>query len=309
MNAPIIFFAYNRPVHTRKTLARLSRCLDAESSLLYIYCDGPKADSKPHELENIRKVREIVKSKKWCLESIIIERPINHGLEKSISEGISEVINKHGKAIIVEDDVLCGKYFLRFCNMALDEFEHNDRVMQISCFMYPHQQPLPNCFQTRTPFIWGWATWKRAWDHYIADSNYHLDKLKASGTLMEFNNHGSSNYSNMLERHAAGKLNSWAINWYASMFNQRGLSINPSRSLTRNIGMDGSGANYDFKVNKRQYKHINHNITLKEMDEGRIYHPAVEQVIEQSLSDWNTPNITEKILGKISQLKKKYFHH
>ena len=37
------------------------------------------------------------------------------------------------------------------------------------------------------------------------------------------------------------KINTWAIFWYATIFKQNGLCLNPTRTFVDNIGLDGSG--------------------------------------------------------------------
>jgi hypothetical protein len=49
------------------------------------------------------------------------------------------------------------------------------------------------------------------------------------------------NFWRQMKEFKAGKNNSWAIRWYASIFLKGGLSLNPSHSLVNNIGHDGTG--------------------------------------------------------------------
>jgi hypothetical protein len=45
----------------------------------------------------------------------------------------------------------------------------------------------------------------------------------------------------MLKAYLAGRNDSWAIRWHASMFLAGKLTLHPARSLVDNIGLDGSG--------------------------------------------------------------------
>ena len=111
--APIVLFVYNRPKHTRQTLEALAQNELASESVLYIYADGPKENANEEVISLISETREVVKSKKWCKEVQIIESNINKGLAESVILGITEVINKHEKVIVLEDDLIISPYFLK----------------------------------------------------------------------------------------------------------------------------------------------------------------------------------------------------
>ncbi len=129
--SPIILFVYNRPAHTRRTLEALSANNLAAKSLLYIFSDGPKENASSSELINIEATRNVIKSKKWCGEVVINEKRKNRGLVDSIIAGISDVTEAHGRAIVLEDDIITQPGFLQFMNDALVLYADQERVMQI----------------------------------------------------------------------------------------------------------------------------------------------------------------------------------
>ena len=110
--APIVLFVYNRPQHTLKTLEALMQNELAEMSELFIFCDGPKADATKQDQERINEVRELVKKKNWCKKVIIRESQVNKGLADSIVAGVTEIVNRYGKIIVLEDDIVTSKGFL-----------------------------------------------------------------------------------------------------------------------------------------------------------------------------------------------------
>ena len=57
--------------------------------------------------------------------------------KKNIISGISEVIESYGKAIIVEDDLVLGKYFLNYMNRALIHYENSSEIWHINGYSYP----------------------------------------------------------------------------------------------------------------------------------------------------------------------------
>ncbi len=237
--APIILFVYNRPKHTRRTLEALEKNLLAKDSLLYIISDAAKnADA----VEDVNQVRAIIREP-WDFQHItIIERQKNWGLAENVIDGVTKIINEHGKAIVLEDDLETSLYALMYFNDALHRYEHDEEVMEISGYMYPVEHPkrLPKSFFFRAANSWGWATWKRAWDHFNPDIDALTKHFKRKD-IRRFSIEGTENFWKQVMEFKAGKINSWAIRWYLSIFNQDGLVLYPRQSMIQNIGTDGSG--------------------------------------------------------------------
>src|SRR4051812_15045454 len=102
--APIALFVYNRPEHTRQTLEALSKNDLADQSILYVYADGPRDTATPDQHKAIREVRDLVVSKKWCKDVILYAFDSNRGLANSVINGVTEIVNRHGRVIVLEDD-------------------------------------------------------------------------------------------------------------------------------------------------------------------------------------------------------------
>ncbi|MEE9118606.1 MAG: glycosyltransferase, partial [Calditrichia bacterium] len=237
-NTPIAFFAYNRPEHTKKALESLSQCGGAVESELFIFCDGSK---KPEDEENVKAVRILVKSKKWCGKVNIIERDKNRGLANSIISGVTEIVNRYGRIIVLEDDLVLSPEFLNYMNDALEIYENEPRVMHIAGYTPPLKGNLPETLFYRLSTCWGWATWKRAWEKFEPDVNKLLARLKNKKIQSDFNINGSMNFYQTLRDNAKGRLKTWAIHWYASVFLSGGLCLHPGMSMVNNIGHDGTG--------------------------------------------------------------------
>ena len=113
--------------------------------------------------------------------------------------------------------------------------------MHIGAYMYElADKNLPQTFLWRAATSWGWATWGRAWNHFEDDVDVLLGQFNKQKTD-QFSINGTMNFWKQLTGFKAGKNNSWAIRWYASIFLKGGLTLNPSTSLIQNIGNDGSG--------------------------------------------------------------------
>jgi len=120
--APVILFVYNRPWHTRQTLEALKNNDLAEESILYIFSDGPKKNADQQDINKIQEVRCLIKEENWCGEVKIFESRENFGLADSVIRGVSKVINIHDRVIVLEDDIVVGKYFLTFINSGLEVY-------------------------------------------------------------------------------------------------------------------------------------------------------------------------------------------
>ena len=247
--SPVVLFVYNRPIHTLKTLESLKANYLSDKSSLYIYADGPKKDASPDELAKIEETRKNIKKNQWCKEVFIIESEKNKGLAESIVNGVTAVVNKHGQVIVLEDDLITSPYFLRYMNEALDFYKDESRVMHISGYMFPVKTKLPPTFFYNTASCWGWATWKRAWEHFEPNAQMLKNKIEKAGLVRKFNIEGTYGFMNQLERNVSGTAKTWAVKWYASIFLNNGLSLHPYPSLVNNIGHDGTGEHY-FKSNK-----------------------------------------------------------
>lgn len=239
---PIILFIYNRPNHTKQTLEALSNNTLASQSDLFIFADGPKNTASKEQLESIKQTRKVAASEKWCKTVTLIESETNKGLARSIIEGVTEIINKYGKAIILEDDIITGKYFLEYMNEALEKYQGNKEVWHVTGWRDPIKHTKKNkAYFYPTMDCWSWATWADRWQNYKKDAAYYksifTDSMKKA-----FNIDGADPYMWLqIEENISGKINTWAIFWYATIFLKHGLCIAPTTSLCKNIGFDNSG--------------------------------------------------------------------
>lgn len=236
--APIVLFTYNRLWHTQQTVEALKKNDLANQSKLFIYSDGPKNDA---DKKGVQEVRKYIKNINGFRRLIIVEREKNWGLADNIIDGITDIVNKYGKIIVLEDDLVASPYFLSFMNKGLDLYNDEDKVISIHGYIYPVRANLPETFFLKGADCWGWATWKRGWDQFEQDGQKLLLKLKKRKLEKAFDINGSYSYTKMLEDQIKGKINSWAIRWYASAFLNDKLTLYPGKSLVNNIGNDSSG--------------------------------------------------------------------
>jgi len=236
--APIALFVYNRPQHTARTLKFLQQNELASESRLFVFSDG--ARSAEDEV-NVLEVREILKNIEGFKSVEIIARSENMGLANSIIAGVGKLTATYGQVIVFEDDLISSPYTLTYFNEALNRYRNEEKVMHIGAYMYNLKDAgLPQSFFYRAATSWGWATWERAWRHFEPDIDLLMAQFdKAKKTAFSIDH--SMNFWKQMQDFKAGRNNSWAIRWYASIFLKAGLTLNPGQSLINNIGHDGSG--------------------------------------------------------------------
>lgn len=242
--APIIVFCYKRPHHLRKTLNGLMACTEFAESPIIVFCDGPRSESDRQAVAETRNVvREMLHDKAEVHFS-----DVNRGLAKSIIAGVSDVIARFGRAIIVEDDLFVSPHFLRYMNDGLETYKDDEKVASIHGYLYPVTDPVPETFFMLGANCWGWATWARAWQFFEESGTVLADELKRRGLVHRFNLDGSYPYYRMLLGQISGRNNSWAIRWHAATYLAGMLTLYPGRTLVENIGMDGSGENCNQSI-------------------------------------------------------------
>lgn len=240
MIAPVLLFVYNRPEHVRRTIEALQHNTLAAESPLFIYSDAARDASQE---QAVAEVRRFIHTVTGFATITIIERSENWGLARSIIDGVTTQINRYGRVIVLEDDLITAPYFLQFMNDALECYKDEPRVGHIQGCDFTQDPSLPDTFLIKWTGSWGWATWKRAWQYFNPDGKALLAELERRKLTYTFDFNGKYGYTRMLRRQIEGKNNSWAIRWNASLFLKDMLSLNVGKSLVQNEGFDGSGTN------------------------------------------------------------------
>lgn len=241
--APIVLFVYNRPWHTQQTVEALQRCELASGSDFYIFSDGPKDNASSEAKHKISEVRQYIHTIDGFKSIHIQESPQNKGLANSVIQGVSEVIEKHGKVIVLEDDLIVHPFFLRFMNEALEFYKADKRIYSIGGFNY--NVKFPDSYQNDVYIVHraescGWGTWSDRWDDVdwtIADATAFFKSKRKQRRF----NRGGYDMSSMLQAQLNGKIDSWAIRWEYHLYKHNAYCLRPVNTLVMNIGFDGTG--------------------------------------------------------------------
>ena len=247
MLAPIALIAFNRVKHFKQTLDALVKNKETKDSILYVCIDGPRNLEDEKSQKEMCRYLEITRLQFQDIK--IIKQDSNIGLAKNIIQSVTNIVNRHGKLIVLEDDLLVSRMFLKFMNDALTHYEYNKKVWHIAGHTITNDdQKIDDVFLYRVMNCWGWGTWKNRWSHFEKNSEKLINEFTEED-IKNFNlDNTESFWSQVVDNHS-GLLNTWAIFWYATIFKNKGLCMNPFYSYVKNIGFDGSGTHKN--LNKR----------------------------------------------------------
>ncbi len=300
--APVVLFIYNRPLHTRQTLEALKKNVLADRSVLYVFADGPKENAGTADLNLIAQTRRIIKESCWCKEVFLIEREKNMNLEDNVIDGVTDIINKFGKVIVLEDDIITSPYFLQYCNEGLEVYKNSTQVFSINGYMFPIDfKPGQETFLCPVATSsWGWATWADRW-RLFEDNPRCIEEIGGNYFLKNRFNLADLNFMSTLKH-----MNTWDIRWYYTAFIRNGLGLFPTKSLVKNIGFDKSGTHAGNEdLNQDLYlspvpviynDSININYYADFLNYFKVAPPSVMQQIKNKIKFlFNIKNITRAI--------------
>ena len=223
--------------------------------------DGPRAD-RPDDIEKCKAARAVIEGVDWDCEVLTNYSDLNLGCKKRVSSGLDWVFEIVEEAIILEDDCLPHPSFFRFCQGLLDYYRNDKRIMAISGdnFQLGRKRTEYSYYFSRYNHIWGWATWRRAWQYYdvkmklwqeVRDGNW-LESILGETQAMKY-------WRKIFQTAYDNKVDTWDYPWTFACWIQNGLTILPNQNLVSNIGF-GEGATHT--VNS---VHLLANIPVKAM--------------------------------------------
>ena len=238
--SPIILFTHTRLSLLKKCVKSLKKNKLAKDSILYIFSDGPV---NKKQTKKIAKVRFFLKRIDGFKKVKLFFRKKNYGLSKNIISGVTEILKKEKKAIIVEDDLIFDKFFLKFMNVSLNKYEKKKMIWHISGWNYNIDINLKeDAFFTRGMNCWGWATWRDRWK-YFEKSPKKIINTWNKNKIKKFNFDNSINFFSQILKNNKKILDTWAVFWYATIYENKKLCLNPKKTFTENIGVSSSATN------------------------------------------------------------------
>lgn len=241
IKSPVLYLVFNRPEATIKTFQSIRK---ARPSRLYVAADGPRPD-QPGEDKLCESVRQAVNALDWPCELKTLFQDKNLGCKNAVSSAITWFFEQEAEGIILEDDVLPDPSFFRYCDELLDRFRDEDQIMMISgdCFPGKNIRMEESYFFSRYAHIWGWATWRRAWEKYDLNLS-KWPQLKEENWLHRLGDKRKDfqeYWTRIFDQVYRGKINTWDYQWLFACWVNGGLTVLPSRHLVKNIGFGEDG--------------------------------------------------------------------
>ncbi len=244
--SPIVLFTYIRLDTLQKTVNALAANYLASDSDLIIFSDGAKYQKD--ELK-VKEIRNYLKTIVGFKSISINETEINLGLAKSIIRGISYVLQKYDRCIVLEDDLIVSPNFLEFMNQGLHYYKNDDNILSI-CGYSPPIKSSDDIYFTQRSSSWGWATWSDRWKKVDWECKCYDDFKFNFLKKIKFNRMGSD-LSLMLKKQMNGQIDSWSIRFSFHQFNHNLYSVHPVISKVVNIGINEQFATNTFGSIKR----------------------------------------------------------
>jgi hypothetical protein len=249
MKTPVAFIIFNRPDLTQRVFEAIRA---VQPSKLFVIADGPRKE-KLGEDEKCAATRAIINKVDWQCELITNYSDINLGCKKRVASGIGWVFEQVEEAIILEDDCLPDRTFFPYCEHLLEKYRDDTRIMSISGdnFQFGHRRTEDSYYFSRYNYIWGWASWRRAWQHYdvdiklwntVCEGNWLKDILKDDSAV--------EIWRERLQSVDDVKIDTWDYQWVLACWLQNGLTIVPNVNLISNIGFGINATHTTDRDNK-----------------------------------------------------------
>lgn len=238
--APVVLIIFNRPETTARVFAEIRQARPAQ---LFIIADGPRPDIA-EDAERCAVTRQVVADVDWpcTVQRLYAETNLGCGLRPA--SGISWVFEQVEEAIILEDDCLPDPSFFRYCSELLKRYRHDPQVMHIAGHNRGFiQHPATDSYYfSLLPYCWGWASWRRAWQHFdytlsrwpeVNAADLLRTRLPDDATVRFW----SRRFADV---HQSQRRDIWDFQWNFACWINDGVAIVPNVTLVKNIGFGPS---------------------------------------------------------------------
>jgi len=259
LTTPVAFLIFNRPDTTARVFEAIRQ---AKPPKLLVVADGPRPD-RAGDVEKCKAARAIIEGVDWDCEVLTNYSDLNLGCKNRVSSGLDWVFSLVEEVIILEDDCLPHPSFFRFCQDLLDYHRNDQRIMAVSGdnFQFGRKRTEYSYYFSRYNHIWGWATWRRAWQYYDGEmkhwpeirDGYWLNAILGDSQAIKY-------WAKVFQTTYDNKVDTWDYPWTFACWIQNGLTILPNVNLVSNIGF-GEDATHTIGSKSRVA-----NLPVKEMN-------------------------------------------
>ena len=247
-SAPVLLLAFNRADTTEQVFRAIAKTKPAK---LFFAVDGPRSD-RENEAEACRAVQDIILMVDWDCEVKTLFREQNLGCGTSVPQSISWFFSHEEMGVILEDDILVHENFFDFVDQMLEKYMHDSRIMMVSGYNFSGSNVVSDkYFFTGSPYVWGWATWRRAWDLFDFELAQwpKINNKKALKNIFPSILERYRKTKQIAEVYGENAPDTWDPHWALALIANDGKVILPEANLCRHIGFD-SGTHYGKQPNK-----------------------------------------------------------
>lgn len=299
-HTPILFIIFNRP---NETLQVFNKIRQVRPKYLFVAADGPR-ENKVDDFQRCENTRNVLKNVDWNCEVMTLFNDQNLGCGKAVSSAIKWFFTNVPEGIILEDDCLPHPDFFKFCETLLEKYRYELRIMHIG-----GRNNLPDSINIKYSYyysaynhIWGWATWKRAWDLYQYRIVNLDDFIKKKALSSYFNKNSVKLFwEKIFIDFNNNPIDTWDYQWTYTIWKNKGLSILPVSNLIKNIGFNNEATHTKFDPNIIVHEFKSIQFPLK--------HPKIISINYKTDHQYNEREIckTPTFIGKIKLTTKSYF--
>jgi len=291
LRTPVAVVIFNRPEATRTLLATLA---EVRPPKILVIADGPRPD-REGEKAQCELARALLHRPTWPCEVEWNISDVNLGCRTRVSTGLDWAFSRSERLIVLEDDVVPSPSFFPFAESMLDKYEAEDQVFGVS-----GANPLGAWKSKRQSYhfsafghVWGWASWRRAWNQYSVDFRDWDDvktraRVKASLAAVD-----AEHRWRLYERTKCGDINTWDYQWEYTALSRGALFVMPSVNLIRNIGF-GSDATHTVAAEGPEWSRQTGCLLPPYLEPTRI-----EEDREFDRRYLRRPGLWERALGRV----------
>ncbi len=306
METPVIFLIFNRPDTTARVFAEIAK---ARPRRLLVVADGPRPH-RPDDVEKCAAARAVIERVDWPCEVMTNFADTNMGLKDRVASGLTWGFEQVEEAIVLEDDCVPHPTFFRFCEELLNRYCDDERIMAITGnnFQFGRRRTPYSYYFSRYNHCWGWASWRRAWQHYdhgmclwpeIRDGDWLYDILQDRSAIRYWRRIFQRTYDN--------EINSWAYRWTFACWVQSGLTITPDINLVSNIGFRADAAHTVDRWNPRA------NLPATPMEFPLRHPPFVVRHVEADRyiqkTAFSRPGLGARVVRKLRWMMRPYLQN
>ena len=239
-DTPVLFIIFNRPDNAKKVFDAIR---SIKPTKLFVAADAPRYQIK-NEYALCQETRAIIHQVDWPCEVKTLFQDTNLGVGRGGGAGINWFFEHVEAGIILEEDCVPSEEFFYFCQGALGQYRYNQSVMMVAGTSYlMGRHSIEGHYKSTFYPIWGWATWRRAWQLYDFGMIDWRTTINEKDLLLFWNNKRIvKKWVMIFDSIIENKLEAWDAQWVFACVKNKGKCIATPFNMISNIGLWGGHA-------------------------------------------------------------------